>query len=113
MWGAREKIVATMVDDVVFFKEKGDVTGLSNGVAAEVDDTRRKLVKQTADDVGMEASTRRIDDDGFVWGDVVEGLLAGCQDGLGVFAKLGDVAAHFADGVFVDFDQGDVVAADG
>ena len=104
VWRAREEIVALGVDDVVFFKEQGDVAGLSDGVATEVDDARRRGVEQSRNDIGVEAGARWVDDDDFVGGDVVQGLFAGRYYGLGVFAELRDVAAHFTDGVFVDFD---------
>ena len=77
VWGAREKIVATVVDDVVFFKEQGDIAGLGDGVATEVDDARRHGFEQSRDDVGVKAGARWIDDDNFVGGDVVQGLFTG------------------------------------
>ena len=37
----REKVVATVVDNVVVLLEQGDVAGLGNGIAAEINYTRR------------------------------------------------------------------------
>ena len=38
---AREKVVATVMDDVVVLLEQGDIAGLGDGVAAEIEDARR------------------------------------------------------------------------
>ena len=46
MWRAREKVVAAVGADVVFFGEKSDVASLGNGVTAEVDNARRRNFKQ-------------------------------------------------------------------
>ena len=42
MWRAREKVVAAVGADVVLFGEESGVAGLGNGVAAEVDNARRR-----------------------------------------------------------------------
>ena len=38
---AREKVVATVPGDVVALLEQGNVAGLGDGVAAEIEDARR------------------------------------------------------------------------
>ena len=38
---AREKVVATVPSDAVVLLEQGDVAGLGDRVAAEINDTRR------------------------------------------------------------------------
>ncbi len=113
MRGAWEEVVALQVGDSVFFEKQGDVASLSDGVAAEVDDARWCGFEEFGDDVGMEAGTRWVEDDDFVRGDVVECLFGGGENGGSVFAESGDVLAHFTHGVLVEFDERDVVAADG
>ena len=111
---AREKVVAAVMDDVVVLLEQGDVAGLGGGIAAEIEDARWQLLQQCRNNVGMQAGARRVDDDDFPTGDVVEGLFAGGENGAGVgAAKLGDIALHFADSIGVDFHQRNVVAANG
>ena len=38
---AREKIVATLMDDVVFFLQESDIASLGDGITAEIDNPRR------------------------------------------------------------------------
>ena len=110
----REKVVATVVDNVVVLLEQGDVAGLGDRVAAEVDDAWWQLLQQCRNNVGMQAGARRINDDDFLACNIIESLFAGSKDSAGVGAvKLGNVALHFADSVGVDFHQRDVAAANG
>lgn len=53
MWRVREKVVAAVGADVVFFGEKSDVAGLGNGVAAEVDNARWRSFKQVGYNVSV------------------------------------------------------------
>lgn len=111
---AREKVVAAVPGDAVALLEQGNVAGLGDGIAAEIEDARWQLLQQCRNNVGMQAGARRVDDDDFLACNVVEGLFAGGENGAGVGAtKFGDVALHFADGVGVAFHQRDIVAANG
>ena len=77
---------------------------MSGRVATKVNDARWCLFEQTVNDGLVQSSTRWVDDDDFVCGDIIDCLLAWGEDGGGVFVELSYVLAHFADGVFVDFD---------
>ena len=109
----REKIIAAVPSDAVALLEQGDVAGLGDGIAAEIEDARRQLLQQCRNNVEMQAGARRVDDDDFLACNVVEGLFAGSEDGAGVGTKFGDVALHFADSIGVDFHQRDVAGANG
>ena len=108
----REKVVAAVPSDAVVLLEQGDVAGLGDRVAAEVDDAWWQLLQQCCNNVGMQAGARRINDDDFLACNIIESLFAGSKDSMSVGAvKFGDVALHFGDGVFVDFHQRDVATA--
>ena len=110
----REKVVATVPSDLVTLLEQGDISGLGDGVAAEINDTRWQLLQQCCNNVGMQAGARRVNDNDFLACNIIECLFAGSEDSAGVGAvKFGDVALHFADSVGVDFHQRDVAAANG
>ena len=109
---SREKIIALMVHDFIFFLKQTDISGLGDRVTAEINDARRQFLQQCCNNIGMQTSARRINDDYFLACNVVEGLFAGSEDSADVgAAKFGDVALHFADSIGVNFHQRDVAAA--
>ena len=109
---SREKIIALMVHDFIFFLKQTDISGLGDRVTAEINDARRQFLQQCCNNVGMQAGARRVNDDDFLACNIIESLFAGSEDSAGVGAvKLGDVALHFADSVGVDFHQRDVAVA--
>ena len=111
---SREKIIALMVYDFIFFLKQTDISGLGNGITTEINDARRQLLQQCCNNVGMQASARRINDDDFLACNIIESLFAGSEDCAGVGAvKFGDVALHFGGSVFVDFHQRDVATGNG
>ena len=111
---SREKIIAAVMDNAVALLEQSDVAGLGDRVTAEINDARRQFLQQCCNNVGMQASARRINDDYFLACNIIESLFAGSEDGAGAGAvKLGNVALHFADSVSIDFHQRDVAAANG
>ena len=73
---AGEEIVAFVGADAISFGEQGDVAGLGDGVAAEVDDARWRDFEQALDDCLVKAGAWRVDDDGVVATDVLEGFFA-------------------------------------
>lgn len=73
---AGEEIVAFVGADAIFFGEHGDVAGLGDGVATEVDDARWRDFEQALDDRLVKAGAWRVDDDGVVATDVLEGFFA-------------------------------------
>ena len=78
-----EKIIALMVYDFIFFLKQTDISGLGDRVTAEINDARRQFLQQCCNNVGMQTSARRINDDYFLACNIIESLFAGSEDGAG------------------------------
>ena len=50
---AREKIIAAVMNDVVFFLQESNIASLGDRVTAEVYDARRQFLQQCCNNVGM------------------------------------------------------------
>lgn len=50
---AREKIIAAVMNDVVFFLQESNIASLGDGITTEINDARRQLLQQCCNNVGM------------------------------------------------------------
>ncbi len=106
-----EEVEGGDAGELVFFGfgEEANVAGLGGGVAGEVDEGFGGLVEESFDEFLVAAGAGRVEDDGLIGGDVVEGVFGLGEDGAGGGAAA--VGFKFGEGGAVDFDEGEVVVA--
>jgi hypothetical protein len=102
-----------MCTDAIFFRQKRDVTGLGDGIAAEVDNAWRRCLEKLVDYRLVHASAWRVNDNDLLAGDVVEGFFAGRMHCGGATCLLLYIALHLTHSVIIDLYQGASIASNG
>ena len=112
MGSAGEEVKRDDAGDIIFCREKFEVTSLGGGVAGEVDDFFWFDFGEFIDEVFVAAATRWIKDDGLIFFQVVKGAFAFGKDGVGRGARA--VVLELTIGICVAFHECQIfVAGDG
>ena len=110
---AREEVVTSVVGNAVVRGKKRHVACLGDRVATEVEDALRLSSEELGNNIGVEAGAWWVEDNEGIASNVLQRLLAGCENGLGLAraAQLVDITLHLTHRISVDLYERDVITA--